>query len=111
MNSPFPQLQTLNTTDIDDSLETLADIKDQDDVTSLGMAIHAMACPLPSYVISVTFDQNNTDSNKPVIRVTSRYFRQHFKDFVTKQDSKISVRLSHETKHCTVIAIELGGPA
>ena len=109
MNKSFPQLQTLDTSGIDHSLNSLASIGGVDDVISLGMAIHAVACPLPSYVISVTFDQNDTDSNKPVIRVTSRYFRQHFKDFFTKQDSQISVRLSHETKHCTVVAIELGG--
>lgn len=107
----FPKLETLDTSSIDQSLNSLASIGGVDDVISLGMAIHAVACPLPSYVISVTFDQNDTDSNKPVIRVTSRYFRQHFKDFFTKQHSPISVRLSYETKHCTVIAIELGEPS
>ena len=103
----FPNFELLDTSGIDESLNILASIGGVDEVTSLGMAIHAVACPLPDYVLAVMlFDIN---ANKPVIRVTSRYFREHFKDFATKQHSAISVRLSHENKHCTIIAIELEG--
>ena len=111
MNKSFPQLQTLDTSGIDHSLKTLASIGGVEDVTSMGMAIHAVACPLPYYVIAVTLDADGTNSNKPQIQVTSHYFRQAFAEFDTRIHTDTSIKLSHTDEHCTVIAIELGGPA
>ena len=110
MNKSFPQLQTLDTSGIDHSLNSLASIGGVDDVISLGMAIHAVACPLPDYVISVTLNVY-TNFNKPEIQVTSHYFRQAFAEFDTRIHTDTSIKLSHTDEHCTVIAIELGGPA
>lgn len=108
----FPNFETLDTSSIDHSLNSLASIGcPSDDVTSLGMAIHAVACPLPDYVIAVTLDADGRNSNKPQIHVTSHYFRQAFDEFDTRKHTDTSIKLSHEDEHCTVIAIELGGPA
>lgn len=104
----FPKLETLDTSGIDQSLNSLASIGGVGDVTSLGMAIHAVACPLPDYVISVTLDDAGRYSNKPTIQVTSRYFRKAFVEFDTRINTDTSIKLSHDTEHCTVIAIELG---
>lgn len=105
----FPQLQTLDTSGIDDSLNSLVSISKVDDVISLGMAVHAVACPLPDYVISVTLDDAGRYSNKPTIQVTSHYFRQAFAEFDTRINTDTSIKLTHTDEHCTVIAIELGG--
>lgn len=110
MNKSFPQLQTLDTSGIDHSLNSLASIGGVDDVTSLGAAIHAVACPLPDYVIAVTL-ASWKKTHKPTIQVTPHYFRQAFAEFDTRINTETSMQLSHTDEHCTVIAIELGGPA
>lgn len=106
----FPTFETLDTSSIDHSLNSLASIGGiggVGHVTSLGMAIHAVACPLPDYVIAVTLDADGTNVNKPTIQVTTHYFRQAFVEFDTRINTDTSIKLSHDTEHCKVFAIEL----
>ena len=105
---PFPKFETLDTSSIDHSLNSLASIGGVEDVTSLGMAIHAVACPLPEYVIAVTLNADGTNANKLTIQVTTHYFRQAFSEFDTRIHTDTSIKLSHENEHCIVIAIEFG---
>ena len=105
----FPSFELLDTSSIDHSLNSLASIGcPSDDVTSLGMAIHAVACPLPDYVIAVTIGSWKK-THKPKIQVTSHYFRQSFDEFDTRKHTDTTIKLSHEGEHCTVIAIEPRG--